>query len=109
MKAWCVSDKNCECGTEIVFAETAGKAKSLCMYDDTFDDLEWTDLRVQRFKKYDKYYIPGIEKLDAWHDDKHRVRLVRDFGWHCIEPYWDECKECPAREWCDRSEGDTDW
>ena len=99
MKAWKVSDKNAECGTAIVFAETAGKAKQLCMYDDTFDDCEWTDLRVNRFKDYDQYY-EGKEKVDFWHDDEHRIRLVRDYGWSCMDPFQAECKECPAKQWC---------
>ncbi|MCR4745220.1 MAG: hypothetical protein K5894_08320 [Lachnospiraceae bacterium] len=98
MKAWKVSDKNAECGTAIVFAETAGKAKQLCMYDDTFDDCEWTDLRVNRFKDYDQYY-EGKEKVD-WNDEEHRIRLVRDFGWFCFEPTISYCEACPAKQWC---------
>lgn len=100
MKAWIVSDNNAEYGSEIVFAETAGKARALCMYDETFEDCEWTDLRVRRFKEYDQYY-DGKTKADFWYDDKHRIRLVRDFGWCCSEPIDSYCKDCPAKEWCD--------
>lgn len=100
MKAWCVSDKYGDCGTEIVFAETRGKAISLCLHDEVFEDYEWTELYAKRFKEYDKYY-EGTEKVDFWTDSEQRVRLVRDFGWSCIEGKDYYCEDCPAKEWCD--------
>ena len=99
MKAWCVSDTDNEYGTEIVFAETRGKAKSLCMDDDVFEDCLWTDLRVKRFKEYDDYF-DGKNKIDFWMEAEHRIRLVRDFGWTCMEPISEECANCPARAYC---------
>ena len=99
MKAWLVSDYNCDYGTEMVYAETRGKAKALCMWDDTFEDCEWTQLRACRFKEYDKYYN-GKAKPDFWFDNEHRIRLVRDYGWSCVEKYESYCDDCPARKWC---------
>ena len=104
MKAWKVSDNNGDYGTEIVFAETRGKARAACLHDDTFEDCEWTELRVTRFKEYDEYY-DGRLKVDFWLDEEHRIRLVRDFGWSCIDPYDDCCEECTAKQWCDYWEG----
>lgn len=69
------------------------------MYDDTFDDCEWTDLRVRRFKEYDKYYT-GDQKVNFWLNEEHRIRLVRDFGWSCVDPIESYCKDCPAKKWC---------
>ena len=47
MKAWIVSDAHGEYGSEIVYAETSGRAKSLCMNDDTFDDCDFITLRFR--------------------------------------------------------------
>ena len=99
MKAWRISDKFGEYGTVIVFADTAGKAKQLCLGDDTFDDCDWTDLRARRFKAYDCYY-DGKAVVDFWRDAEHRVRLVKDFGWSCMEVIESYCKDCSARHWC---------
>lgn len=99
MKAWTVSDNNGEYGTKIVFAETRGRAISLCLHDDTFDDCEFTDLYARRFKDYDQYYN-GHEQEDFWNDDEHRVRLVKEYGWQCVDPIETYCRECPAKEWC---------
>ena len=100
MKAWAVSDYNNEYGTVIAFAETRGKAKAICMNDDTFDDVGWTDLRAYRFPQYDQYYDGSKKKINFWFDDEHRVRLVRDFGWQCIDPIDSECEDCSAKQWC---------
>lgn len=100
MKAWCVSDNYGNSGTEIVFAETRGKAISLCLHDEVFEDYEWTELHAKRFKAYDQYY-DGKSKVDVWFEPEHRVRLVRDFGWRCIDGKDYYCEDCPAKEWCD--------
>lgn len=100
MKAWRVFDKYCECGTEIVFAETAGKAKSICLHDDNFGDYEYTELCARRFQEYDKYY-DGNHKVNFWEDEEHRIILVRDFGWSCIDGIDTYCDDCPAKEWCE--------
>ena len=103
MKAWTVSDRNGDCGTEIVFAETRGKAMALCLHDDLFGDCEFVELNARRFKEYDKFYN-GDSKVDFWFDDEHRVRLVKDFGWSCFDPIDYYCVDCPAKEWCSYGE-----
>lgn len=99
MKAWTVSDYNGDYATQIVYAETRGKAKALCFNDDNFGDVEWNELRVRRFKAYDQYY-DGKSKPEFWLYDEHRVRLVKDFGWTCHEPLDNWCVDCPAKKWC---------
>ena len=99
MKAWIVLDKNGETGAVIVYAETRGKAVSLCMNDESFEDYDYIELYAKRFKEYDKYY-DGKEKVDFWNDEQHRTRLVKDFGWSCIDGKDYYCDDCPAKEWC---------
>ncbi|MCR5329599.1 MAG: hypothetical protein K6E62_00220 [Lachnospiraceae bacterium] len=100
MKAWTVSDNNGGYGTAIIFAETRGKAISYAVNCcDTFEGYEWTDIRARRFKEWDRHY-KGEPETDVWNDDEARIELVRDYGWSCVETFWEECKECPAREWC---------
>ena len=102
MKAWKVTDRNCELGNAVIFADTRSKAIYLAKYfDDTFDDCEWVDMRARRFPEYDQYYS-GKSVIDVWYDAEHMIRLVRDFGWKCIDPA-DSCEgdTCPAKEFCD--------
>lgn len=101
MKAWKVYDNYDECGTAIVFAETRGKAISYAlMWIDTFEDYSWTDIRAKRFPEYDQFY-DGRPEAVFWNDADHRVRLVRDFGWSCIDPIDSYCEDCPAKGWCE--------
>lgn len=55
LKAYCVSDKYSDAGTVIVWAETSGKAKAEALYEDIFDNYEFTELRTQRIPAFDKY------------------------------------------------------
>ena len=101
MKAWRVFDKDCTTGTEIIFAETRGKAISYALsYCDFFEDLSWTDVRAKRFKEFDKYYN-GKQNPSFWFDDKIRVILVRDFDWGCFDDCYDGL-DCPAYNFCKR-------
>lgn len=98
MKAWVVKDKDGECGSEIIYAETRGKAIAYALSAcDNFEYLEWVDLRARRFKEFDKYY-EGDKHPEFWLDDKFRLILVRDHGWFCCE-CWDG-KKCPAYPYC---------
>lgn len=68
LKAYVISDVYCGAdGSIIVWAETAGKAKSKALYDDLFDNYEYTELRAERIKDFDKYsetkHIPISELL----------------------------------------------
>lgn len=69
LKAYLIVDKyysNEE--QEIVFAETSGKAKVKGLESGSFDDYDFTELRAERQKDFDKYSdtqrIPIKELLD---------------------------------------------
>lgn len=71
LKAYIVCDKWGDAGSIVVWAETPGKAKSQALYNDIFDGYEFTELRLDRVKDFDKYaeskHIPIAELLaNGW-------------------------------------------
>lgn len=80
LKAYIVQDQLCE-HFSVTFAETSGKAKSNEINTWEFNDCEYTDLRAQRVKSWDKYAdskkIPVTELLNK-----------------C---WWFECKQCRSQ------------
>lgn len=55
LKAYIVCEKWGDAGSIVVWAETPGKAKSQALYNDIFDGYEFTELRLDRVKDFDKY------------------------------------------------------
>ena len=108
MKAWGVTDGNCNTGvTYIIFAETRGKAirYALDHCDGAFDWYEWTEMRALREPKLDKYYR-GKPEME-WDCAEDRIAMVKDAGFYCTYEFSDDdlgCETCPAREWCSRHE-----
>ena len=100
IKAWIVKDGKGEYeGTAIVFAETAGKARCYALRNiPAFEDYSWNDMRAKRFPELDSYYKGQPEA--NWYDLEMRAILVKEFGWHCIDPIKEACQTCPARGWC---------
>ena len=105
MKAYNVYSNYIDEYTVIIFAESAGKAKSFALnHTDEFnrwDGNEFTDLRARRRKEVDDCYR-GHQYMDFWENDQDRYDLATKLGWHCDEEYIDEdeCKECVARDVC---------
>ena len=100
MKAYNVRDKNSFYST-VVFAESSSKAKVIAMHTDACEDVPYIDIRAKRMPMLDKYYR-GKKEMD-WYDDDDRIALVKDGKFHCFgESY--ECKNCPAKEYCDYNE-----
>ena len=103
MKSWCVDDKwEPSYGSEIIFAETGGKAKSYALSLDTFEDSEYVDLCVRRTKYFDKYYKDGKKYMD-FDNDEDRIALCK-YGFHCNSDYIifnADCPKCPAKEFCE--------
>ena len=100
MKAWICREESEGNGT-IIFAETAGKARYIAMCSDSLgDDLTFKDIHVKRVPQMDKYYR-GAREMD-WYEEADRIAMVKEAGFACHEDYlWaEECKECPAKEWC---------
>ena len=101
MKAYKVWDKEGE-GMTIVFAETAGKARTLALSTDTCEDAEFINIVVHRMKDLDNCYS-GKWEMDWGYDDEMVLILVRDHGWGCDTDYVDidkDCAYCIAKEYC---------
>lgn len=109
MKAYSVSDVNCNTGySYVVFAETRGKAirHALDYCDCAFEYYTWTEMRAIRKPALDRFYR-GKREMD-WEDMEDRVAMVRYAGFYCSDEVLvgsDECVQCPAHEWCDRYDG----
>ena len=102
MKAWIVQPKD-EGYAGIVFAETRGKAKSIALSLDGFEDAQFTDIEVRRVPYADKYYKEGKSCLD-WDNPIDRIVMVKECGFVCDYDYleWEDCETCSAKDHCDR-------
>ena len=98
MKAWTVSPL-CEFFGIVFFAETRGKAKSLAMQNDIFGDYHFTKLEARRLSVADKMYNNRSE-MD-WDNQDDRSFLIKECGWHCEYPEFEDCLNCKANEYCD--------
>lgn len=99
-KAWICRDEEW-CRSEVVFADTRGKAKSYFKAMETFDYFEFCELRPRRLKKLDYLNHPDGYVMD-WLKDEDRLPMVRDADFYCNEIDRDDCKECCAKEWCSK-------
>lgn len=99
MKAYVVTTRCGDNGSDVVFARSANEAKTLAQYCECCEDVPWTELRVNRIKDLD-----GMENLlpkeGAWASNEIRLILVRDHNWACIEPEYSDCEKCNAKEYC---------
>ena len=105
MKAYKITDRNGVYDYAIiVFAENRNKAKAIAVNTDSFEDIEYKDIRAIRMPKLDKYYR-GESEMD-WYNAEDRIAMVKEAGFSCSLDYWEEedCLECPAWQWCDRCE-----
>lgn len=99
MKAWIISDKNGDYGSDIVFADTRSKAIAQALFKDEFEELSWVDIRARRIKDLD-----GMENCEPkdnyWLNDDIRLILVKKYDWACIEPQYSDCDNCVAKQYC---------
>lgn len=107
MKAWNVTDRNCDGYYCIVYAETRGKAikTALDHTDGAFDDYTFTEIWATRAPSLDKFYR-GKTVLE-WDDPDDRIIMVREAGFYCGYEMLDtecDCEVCPAKQWCQRYE-----
>lgn len=108
LKAYIIRDKDCE-NYAVVFAETAGKAKSSARKwsDYGLDEYDWNDIEAHRCPQLDEHY-DGRDLLE-WSDPKDRILMVRYADFHCSYEIDDpDCEECEAKEWCERYERDNE-
>lgn len=99
MKAFSVCSDYSE-GSEVIFAENRNQARSIARYHDSFEDIDYKDIRAYRLPLLD-----GMEnselKDNYWLSEEIRTILVRDYGWRCNEPNeYEPCGECCAKEFC---------
>ena len=95
-------------GSTIVFAKTRNEAKVIALSCDCCEGAEYIDVCIRRVKELDCLY-KGKSEIDWW-DSETRIVLVRDFGWQCYDPQYDDCEDCPAKDYCDaykELEGET--
>ena len=101
MKARIVNEKY-ETAAAVVFAETRGKAKSAALITDCCEGANFCDIEVRRVPQMDKYYVEGKTEMD-WSDPKDRVALVKECGFCCRHPIAEDCKDCSAKDFCDKA------
>lgn len=101
MKAWIVEEPVEGYGT-VVFAETKGKAKYYGIKcEEQLMDCEFFDVRARRVPQLDKYARDGEPYVMNFSNDKDRLIMVRDAGFRCLEPDYDDCEKCIAKDYCD--------
>ena len=104
MKAWLVNVKGEFC-SEVVFAETKGKARTLALSTDSCEDAHFLDVEVRRMPHLDKHYKEGKWHFD-WDNPEDRTILVKEANFICSDEALDytecECYECPAKEYCSK-------
>ena len=91
---------DCGEGSTVVFADTRNEAKVIALSCDCCEDAEYIEVCVRRMQELDHLY-KGQSEIDWW-DKETRVALVRDHGWSCFDPYYPDCEECPAKEFCEQ-------
>lgn len=105
MKAYVVTTRCGDNGSDIVWAENASDAKKQAQYCECCEDEPWTEIRVNRIPDLD-----GMEnecaKEGAWFDEKIRLILIRDHGWSCVEPEYADCDTCNGKQYCHWNEDD---
>jgi len=106
MKAYVCRDKLESFYSTVVFAETAGKARSRAMWTDACEDVEFVNITARRVPELDSCY-KGYSEMD-WDDDEDRRALVA-LGWKCWEPSEWECESCCAKDICTHVMGEEDY
>lgn len=99
MKAYCVTTRTGDNGSDIVWAENASQAKLKAQCCECCEDEPWTEIRVKRIKDLDDMENE-CAKEGAWFDEKIRLILVRDHSWACVEPEYADCDKCNAKQYC---------
>lgn len=107
MKAYNVTDNNCDGCSFIIYAESRGKAISMALHhtEGAFDDYTFTDIWAKRCPSMDSYYY-GKKVLD-WEDPNDRGAMVINAGFYCsyeYDPLPNECEECTGKHKCQRYE-----
>lgn len=93
MKAYKVWDEKGD-GSTIIYAETAKEARQYAYsFSDAVEYAEYIDIRAKRMPLCDPLYN-GKSREGDWYDMDLRKILVEEYGWYCLEPLPNECREC---------------
>ena len=82
----------------VVFADSAGKARSFALHTVSCRDSNFTDIQVLRLYKADCLYRGKIE-MD-WSNPQDRLFLVTECGFSCHELNYMECIVCSSKYAC---------
>ena len=101
-KAYIVDDRRNWDSATVVFAESAGQARSLALHTDACEDLDFTDISAKRAPKLDLAYR-GVFEMD-WRNDEDRLAMVRDANFYCDVGDLGRkelgCDSCVAKKYC---------
>lgn len=99
MKAFVVYDKwRDELYATVVFAENRNQARYIALSTDTCDGGAYCDIVAHRLPIADLQY-KGRTEMD-WLDPEDRLFLVKECDFRCIDPEFDKCESCIAKEYC---------
>ena len=100
MKAYLVYDKErIERYSTVVFAENRNQARYIALSTDTCEDAPYTDIVATRLPVADSQYN-GRKEMD-WCDPNDRLFLVKNCDVSCVDPEFDECLKCSAKDYCE--------
>lgn len=101
MKAYKVWDEKAEENyCDVVFAESANKARQSAVGRGSCEWADYIDIRAKRLPLLDKLYKG--KTYGDWYDMELRKVLVEQYGWTCIEPDRAECERCKlCEDWAD--------
>lgn len=103
MKAWLVEEPD-EGYATIVFAKRRNKARYLAIqYDESLQDYRYDEVRATRMPQLDECAGDSPYVMD-FNIDEDRLIMVRDAGFSCFEPEYDDCEKCVAKDYCDKYE-----
>ena len=110
MKAYLVEDtERDEDYCTVVFAESTGKARQKALMTSACEYAEFINIRALRTPELDKYYR-GNDEMN-WNDDGDRLAMVRYAGMRCSDEVMlniCECENCPAKDYCERYEYESE-
>lgn len=102
MKAYQVCADNTD-GSIVVFAENSNQARYYGCRTDELDYEGYMNLRAYRLPKIDKFYQEGKAYVNWDEDDEIRDILIKEYGWCCLEPQYENCMRCGSEHCCEQS------
>lgn len=103
IKAWKISSDWSEASV-IVFAATAGRAKTIGLKTEWFADHDFVEISVYRIPEADSYATDKESVLEG--SSRQSSMVMRELGWHCIDESQEECRECGLYEFPDLPESE---